>query len=68
MLQAVTTWRAGYYTHRDPSLNRLLRVRLMLFGDWPAQRLRRGVHTLYLSVARLRLGGPWRLLEVVRAP
>jgi hypothetical protein len=67
-VKSIGTWRAGFYTHRDPTLNRLLRVTVQLFGDWPARHLRRGTNTLYLSVARLRPGAPWRLLEVVRAP
>lgn len=68
IVRSVTTWQSGFYTHRDPALNRLLRVTFRLLGDWPAQHLRRGSHTLYLSVARLRPDGPWRLLEVVPAP
>lgn len=68
VLKSVSTWTSGFYTHRDPTLNRLLRVRFRLLADWPARHLRRGTHTLYLSVARLRPGGAWRLLETVAAP
>jgi hypothetical protein len=68
VLKSVSTWRAGFYTHRDPTLNRLLRVRFRLLGDWRTQHLRRGEHVLYLSVARLRPGAPWRLVETVAAP
>jgi hypothetical protein len=68
VLTAVRTWQAGYFTHRDPTLNRLLQVRFKLLGDWSAEQLRRGVHTLYLNVARRAVGAPWRLLETVSAP
>lgn len=67
-LLSVTTWRSGFFTHRDPALNRLLRVRFMLLGDWRAKHLARGTHTLYFSVARLKPDGQWRLLETVAAP
>jgi hypothetical protein len=67
-VERVTTWRSGFFTHRDPGLNRLLRVRFTLLGDWPAKRLGQGPHELFLSVARLRPGGRWRLLETASAP
>jgi len=67
-LESVTQWNAGFFTHRDPSLNRLLRVRFTLLGDWKAQRLARGTYTRYFSVARLKPGGQWRLLQIVEAP
>jgi len=68
MIKSVTTWRSGFYTHRDPTYNRLLRVEFQLLGNWPQMHLRRGPHVLYLSVARRLTSGPWRLLEVVTAP
>lgn len=68
VIRSVTTWRSGFYTHRDPSLNRLLRVQFQLLGNWPQQHLRVGTHVLYLSVARRTVGGSWRLLEVVSSP
>ena len=64
----VTTWTTGFYTHRDPELNRLLRVRFTLQGDWPAQHLRKGTHVLFFSVARLKPTSGWRLLETTTAP
>jgi hypothetical protein len=67
-VKTVSTWQSGFYSHRDPALNRLLRVSFSLLGDWQARHLRRGSHTLYLSVARARLGAPWRLLETVPSP
>lgn len=67
-VKSVATWQSGFYSHRDPALNRLLRVSFSLLGDWQARHLRRGSHTLYLSVARARVGAPWRLLEAVPAP
>jgi hypothetical protein len=67
-LLEVTTWHAGFFTHRDPTFNRLLRVRFRLLGDWKAKRLARGTYTRYFSVARLTRDGDWRLLQVVNAP
>jgi hypothetical protein len=67
-IKSVGTWQSGFYTHRDPTLNRLLRVSFSLLGDWQARHLRRGSHTLYLSVARARPGAPWRLLEAIPSP
>jgi len=60
-LLSTTTWHAGFFTHRDSTLNRLLRLRVRLAG-------RRSVSTLYLSIARLTPTGPWRLLETVSSP
>lgn len=68
VVKSITTWRSGFYTHRDPSLNRLLRVQFALLGNWPSMHLRRGSHVLYLSIARTRAGLPWRLLQTVAAP
>jgi hypothetical protein len=68
VLTSVRTWKAGYFTHRDPTLNTFLQVRFKLLGDWRAQKLRRGAHTLYLNIARPAVGVPWRLLETVSAP
>lgn len=68
MIKSVTTWRSGFFTHRDPVFNRLLRVQFRLLGNWPQQHLRPGEHVLYLSVARRTTSGAWRLLETVAAP
>ncbi len=59
-LESVSTWRSGYFTHRDPMLNRLLRVGYAPSGRDPA--------VVYLSIARLTLDTPWRLLQAVGAP
>ena len=67
-LTTVETWHRGFYTHRDPSLNLLLRVRFTLLGDWRAQHLRKGPHELFFSIARLTPTGDWRLLETTSAP
>jgi hypothetical protein len=67
-LTSVATWHEGFFTHRNPTLNRLLRVRFRLLGDWPRMRLKRGPREIFLSVARLRADGGWRLLETVSAP
>jgi hypothetical protein len=67
-LTGVSTWQAGFFTHRDPDLNRLLRVRFTIARAWPQLHLKPGERTMFLSVARLRAGGLWRLLEAVPAP
>jgi hypothetical protein len=58
---STTTWNQGFFTHRDPELNLLLKVAVKV----PA---RTTAKTVYLSMARLRPTGPWRLLETVRSP
>jgi hypothetical protein len=67
-IRSVATWTAGFFAHRDQTLNRLLRVRFTLLGDWKAKHLAAGTYTRWFSVARPRVGGPWRLLEIVAAP
>jgi hypothetical protein len=67
-ITSMRTWAAGFYTHRDPTLNRLLQIRFKLLGDSSGLHLRHGGQTLYLSVGRAHVGEPWRLLEVVRSP
>lgn len=59
-LEAVGTWSSGYFTHRDPAFNRLLRLRVRVDG--------RFTQRIFLSIARLRTDGPWRLLETALAP
>jgi len=68
ILTSVYTWHTGFFTHRDPSLNLLLRARFTLLGDWPAKHLRKGPHVLFFSIARLKPSGGWRLLETTTAP
>ncbi len=67
-LTGVTTWRTGFFTHRDPDLNRLLRVHFTLLRPWQRLHLAPGSRQVFLSVARLRSGGLWRLLQTTRAP
>lgn len=50
-----STWHSGFFTHRVASLNRLIRVRTP-------------VENVYLNVARLTVDGPWRLIQIVKAP
>jgi hypothetical protein len=66
-LARVSTWHTGFFTHRDPDLNRLLRVRFTLLRPWPQLHLKAGTQAIFLSVARLRPGGLWRLLETTHA-
>jgi hypothetical protein len=68
VLRSVSTWRTGFYTHRDDRFNRLLSVGYRLLGPWKQMRLPAGSGQIFLSVARLRESGGWRLLEAVRAP
>jgi hypothetical protein len=68
VLKSVSTTQTGFYTHRDDRFNRLLSVRYRLLGPWKAMRLPAGFGHIFLSIARLREDGGWRLLEVVRAP
>jgi hypothetical protein len=65
---SVTTWHTGFFTHRDPELNRLLAVRFTLLRPWPVLHLKPGPHRIFLSVARLHPDGIWRLLETTTAP
>lgn len=59
-VRSAETWHSGFFTHRDPRFNLLLRASVELGGY--------GVRTYYLSMARLRPNGPWRLLETTTAP
>ena len=68
VIRSVAPWHTGFYTHRDPEYNRLLRVQFQLLGNWPQQHLRAGAHVIYLSVARRATSSPWRLVETVTAP
>jgi hypothetical protein len=68
VIRNVSLWRSGFYTHRDPTLNELIRVEFTLLADWPALHLRHGANVVYLSIARTRPAGPWRLLQLVRSP
>jgi hypothetical protein len=60
-LVSASEWHSGFFTHRDSRFNRLVRATVERPG-------RPGTVTMYVSVARLRADGPWRLLEAVQAP
>jgi hypothetical protein len=60
-LVSASEWHSGFFTHRDPRFNRLVRATVERPGH-------PGTETMYVSVARVRAGGPWRLLEAVHAP
>ncbi|MDX6465941.1 MAG: hypothetical protein QOI27_981 [Gaiellaceae bacterium] len=60
-LVGAAEWHSGLFTHRDPRFNRLVRATVELPGQ-------PGTETMYVSVARLRADGPWRLLEAVPTP
>jgi hypothetical protein len=60
-LVSVATWHTGFFTHRDPRFNLLERVRVQPAGS-------SFTRTWFISIARVRANGPWRLLEAVQAP
>jgi hypothetical protein len=60
-LVSASEWHSGFFTHRDPRFNRLVRAVVERSAGT-------GTETMYVSVARLRADGPWRLLEAVQAP
>jgi hypothetical protein len=68
VLESVSTWHAGFYTHRDARFNRLLAVRYRLLGPWRQLHLPAGPGRIFLSVARVEESGGWRLLEAVPSP
>lgn len=59
-VRSTETWHTGFFTHRDPRYNLLVRARVEL-ADY-------GVRTFFVSMARLRPDGPWRFLETTTAP
>lgn len=63
-----TTWRAGFYYHRDQRYNRLLRVKFTLLGDWPRFHLKAGTYVKWFDVVRTTQSSPWRLAGLVDAP
>jgi hypothetical protein len=60
-LVSAATWHTGFFTHRDPRFNLLVRVRVQPKGSSFSR-------TWFISIARVRENGPWRLLEAVQAP
>jgi len=60
-LLTAATWHTGFFTHRDPRFNLLVRVRVQPAGS-------SSTRTWFISIARVRANGPWRLLEAVEAP
>ena len=67
-IQTLSTWRQGFYYHRDQRYNRLLRVRFVLLQDWPRWHLKAGTYTRWFDVARRSQTEPWRLVDLVDAP
>jgi hypothetical protein len=63
-----STWRQGFYYHRDQRYNRLLRVEYTLLQGWPRYGLRAGTDVRWFNVVRISQTAPWRLAELVRAP
>jgi hypothetical protein len=63
-----STWRAGFYFHRDQRYNRLLRVEFTLLGNWPRYRLAEGTSVRWFNVVRTTQTAPWRLAQIITAP
>lgn len=63
-----STWRQGFYYHRDQRYNRLVRVEYTLLGDWPRYHLKEGTGTKWFDLARTSPTGKWHLVQVVDAP
>lgn len=57
---STSIWRTGFFTHRDARYNLLLETRVEIDPY--------GARTVYVSMARLRPNGAWRLLETTTAP
>ena len=67
-IRSASTWRAGFYYHRDQRYNRLLRVEFTLIGDWPRYGLAEGTYVRWFNIVRTAQFEPWRLAEIIRAP
>jgi hypothetical protein len=67
-IATVSTWRAGFYYHRDQRYNRLLRVKFTLIGAWPRYGLAAGTYTTWFDVVRTAQTAPWRIAGLVDAP
>lgn len=65
---SVSTWHTGFYTHRVPTLNRLLLVHVTLHGPWRPVFPKAGPNEIFLSIGRLTPTGLWRLLETATSP
>jgi hypothetical protein len=63
-----TTWRQGFYYHRDQRYNDLVRVTYTLLSDWPRYHLKEGTATKWFDLVRTSLAGKWHLVQVVDAP
>jgi hypothetical protein len=64
----MSTWRSGFYYHRDQRYNRLLRVRFTLLGTWPRYHLKAGTYLEWFDVVRTSEQSPWRLAGLVDVP
>jgi hypothetical protein len=67
-IQSQSTWKAGFYYHRDQRYNRLFRVRFVLLQDWPRYHLKAGTYLRWFDVVRTSLTAKWRLAGIVTAP
>jgi hypothetical protein len=67
-IDRASTWRAGFYYHRDQRYNRLLRVQFTLLGAWPRYHLQAGTYLKWFDILRTSMLSPWRLAGFVGAP
>ena len=67
-IQTASTWRQGFYYHRDQRYNRLLKVRFVLLEAWPRWHLKAWTYDRWFDVARRSQTEPWRLVGLVEAP
>lgn len=63
-----STWRQGFYYHRDQRYNRLVRIEYTLLSDWPRYHLEEGTRTTWFDLVRTSLTAKWHLVQVVDAP
>jgi hypothetical protein len=67
-IQTATTWKQGFYFHRDQRFNRLVRVTFVLLQDWPRYHLKAGTSSRWFDVMRTSASGKWRFAGFVTAP
>ena len=63
-----TTWKQGFYYHRDQRYNRLLRVKFTLVRPWPRYHLQAGTFVKWFDLVRTSTTAKWHLVQVVDAP
>lgn len=67
-VQSASTWKQGFYFHRDQRFNRLIRVKFVLLQAWPRYGLKAGTYLRWFDVVRTSATAKWRLAGFVLAP